>query len=71
MFSSEFTVTRIEFEESIKHILDCLEKVDTFLSKPQVSDIEVDNLVLAGGSSRLPWYQNMLEKNFKSSLNVT
>jgi len=66
MFSSEFTVTRVEFEESIKHILACLEKeVDIFLAKPQVSDIEIENLVLAGGSSRLPWYQNMLEKKFK------
>ena len=66
LFSSEFTVTRIEFEESIKHILACLEnEVDIFLAKPQVNDIEVENLVLAGGSSRLPWYQNMLEKKFK------
>ena len=66
MFSSEFKVTRIEFEEAIKDILITLEKeVDYFLDKSQINDIELDHLVLAGGSSRLRWYQLMLERKFK------
>ena len=38
--------------------------MDIFLAKPQVNDIEVENLVLAGGSSGY-MVQNMLEKKFK------
>lgn len=60
-----FTLTRAKFEELCKDsFLKCLNSVERVLRDANKSKSEVDELVLVGGSTRIPFVQTMLSKYF-------
>ena len=63
IFEHVFKITREEYEEAIKPLLLRIEDlVKKFLDEKKVSSKKIDQLVLAGGSSRIPAYRSLLKK---------
>lgn len=62
----EMVLTREEFEFNVKEIIDSTEDiVNEALEDANITDNEIDTVLLVGGSSRIPYVRNMLEKRFK------
>ncbi|OED37085.1 hypothetical protein AB833_24925 [Chromatiales bacterium (ex Bugula neritina AB1)] len=60
------TVSRSEFETMIKPLIDqTLENVDAALRDAQLSLDKIDDLVLVGGSTRIPLVEQRLTEEFK------
>ncbi|KAK9448549.1 heat shock protein 70 family, partial [Limtongia smithiae] len=56
-------VTRAEFEEAIADVLPRLHQpIETALSKAKLDILEVSSVILMGGSTRVPIFQNVLVK---------
>jgi len=59
------TLTRAKFEELNKELFDkCLKPVEQALKDADISKGEVEEIVLVGGSTRIPYVQTMLSKFF-------
>ncbi len=59
----EMVLTREEFEFNVKEIIDSTEDiVNEALEDANITDNEIDTVLLVGGSSRIPYVRNMLEK---------
>lgn len=67
--SLEMVLTREEFESNVKDIIDSTENiVNEALEDADVTDEGIDIVLLVGGSSRIPYVRNMLEKRFKGKI---
>ncbi|MGG5460275.1 Hsp70 family protein [Clostridium sp. B9] len=65
----EMVLTREEFESNVKEIIDSTEDiVNEALEDAKILDDEIDVVLLVGGSSRIPYVRNMLEKRFKGKI---
>ncbi|EGT3617477.1 molecular chaperone DnaK [Clostridium perfringens] len=65
----EMVLTREEFESNVKEIIDSTEDiVNEALEDAKIVDDEIDIVLLVGGSSRIPYVRNMLEKRFKGKI---
>lgn len=65
----EMVLTREEFENNVKEIIDSTEDiVNEALEDANITDSEIDIVLLVGGSSRIPYVRNMLEKRFKGKI---
>lgn len=65
----EMVLTRDEFEENVKDIIESTELiVNEALEDAKLIDDEIDIVLLVGGSSRIPYVRNMLEKRFKGKI---
>ncbi len=65
----EMVLTRDEFEENVKDIIESTELiVNEALEDANLIDDEIDIVLLVGGSSRIPYVRNMLEKRFKGKI---
>lgn len=65
----EMVLTREEFENNVKEIIDSTEDiVNEALEDANITDAEIDIVLLVGGSSRIPYVRNMLEKRFKGKI---
>lgn len=65
----EMVLTREEFENNVKEIIDSTEDiVNEALEDAKIVDDEIDIVLLVGGSSRIPYVRNMLEKRFKGKI---
>lgn len=65
----EMVLTREEFENNVKDIIDSTEDiVNEALEDANITDSEIDIVLLVGGSSRIPYVRNMLEKRFKGKI---
>lgn len=62
-FSS--TITRARFEQLNMDLFEkCIEHVDTCLAKAKIDRSAVDDVVIVGGSSRIPKLQQLLQDFF-------
>jgi len=60
------TITRAKFEElNMDLFTNCLEPVDKVLKDAKVKKEQVDDIVLVGGSTRIPKIQSLLQEFFK------
>jgi len=60
------TITRAKFEElNMDLFTNCLEPVDKVLKDAKVKKEQVDDIVLVGGSTRIPKIQSLLQDFFK------
>ncbi|XP_057436264.1 heat shock cognate 70 kDa protein-like [Lotus japonicus] len=60
------SITRARFEElNIDMFRECIETVDKCLNDAKMDQSSVDDVVLVGGSSRIPKVQELLEEFFK------
>jgi len=58
-------VTRAKFEQLCEHLFKkCLAPVEQVIRDAKVSKTEIDNIVLVGGSSRIPRVQQLLREYF-------
>lgn len=65
----EMVLTREEFENNVKEIIDSTENiVNEALEDANITDSEIDIVLLVGGSSRILYVRNMLEKRFKGKI---
>lgn len=65
----EMVLTREEFENNVKDIIDSTEDiVNEALEDANITDSEIDIVLLVGGSSRIPYVRNMLEKRFRGKI---
>lgn len=65
----DITITRAKFEEICTNIfMSCLGPVEKCLADAKVAKPEVDDIVLVGGSSRIPRVQKLLEDFFNKKL---
>lgn len=59
------TITRARFEELAKPIFNrCLKPLDQVLSDAKLSKKDIDEVVMIGGSSRIPYIQDAVSKYF-------
>ena len=59
------TITRAKFEQLIESIIDrTIEKSKSALKKSKLKSTDIDEILLVGGSSRIPLVQDKLEKLF-------
>ena len=59
------TITRIEFEEKCKDLFEkCFESIKQAMEEAGLSKNEIDDIVLVGGSSRIPKIQEMIKQFF-------
>merc|ERR1712038_1104834 len=59
------TITRARFEDLCLHYFrQCMEPVTTALSDAKMSKSDIDDVVLVGGSTRIPKVQKLLENFF-------
>jgi heat shock 70kDa protein 1/2/6/8 len=59
------TLSRAKFESLANHVLSkCMKPVDTVLKDAKVSKDNVDEIVLVGGTTRVPKIQNMISQYF-------
>ena len=64
--SLKFTLTRAKLEDLCKDEFEkCLKFVCNVLNDADIDKSEVDDIVLVGGSTRIPYINNMLKKFFK------
>ena len=64
----EITFTREEFEELCKPYFNkCLVTVDNALKLAKLKENDINEVVLIGGSTRIPYIRNMLKNKFKNS----
>ena len=64
------TVTRREFEDLCKDYFNkCIKIVERALNDSKLSKNEIDEIILTGGSSRIPIIQEMLKNYFGKELN--
>lgn len=64
-----YTITRSEFNNLIKPLVDrTMNLLDKTLRESNLRNIQIDNLVLSGGSSRIPLIKNTLNKRFGFTL---
>ena len=62
------TFTRKKFEEICKNLIDrCLEVVDNALEIAKLKENDINEVVLIGGSTRIPYVRDMLRNKFKNS----
>ena len=64
-FDFNLSITRARFENLCSDLFkDCLRTVDKVLSDSQLSKSQIDDIVLVGGSTRIPKIQEMLISHF-------
>ena len=62
------TFTRKKFEEVCKYLFDkCLEIIDNALELAKLKENDINEVVLIGGSTRIPYVREMLKNKFKNS----
>ena len=61
----QLAITRAKFEELVDHLVDrCRTPVEQALKDAKLSPSEIDEIVLVGGSTRVPKVQEMVKKIF-------
>ena len=61
----EYTLTREEFDEISQGLINkCIPVIDDALNGAKMTHADIDEIVLVGGSSRIPAVQEMLKKKF-------
>ena len=61
----EITITRAEFEEICKHLFEkCIPIIDEALINAELKKENINEIVLVGGSSRIPKIQEIIKKYF-------
>lgn len=64
-YDLELTISRAKFEDLCKKEMEkCLDKVTSVLDDGNLDKSEIDDIVLVGGSTRIPYVQEMLQKYF-------
>ena len=64
----EITFRKDEFEKLCKPLFDkCLKTIDNALKLAKLKENDINYIVLIGGSTRIPYIRNMLEKKFRKS----
>ncbi|AYV80807.1 MAG: heat shock 70 kDa protein [Harvfovirus sp.] len=64
-FDLNIPVTRAKFEELVREeFIECLKPLDQALNDAKISKSDIDEVVLVGGSTRIPKLQQSLEKYF-------
>ena len=64
----KMTFTRKKFEEVCKHLFErCLAIVDNALELAGLKEKDINEVVLIGGSTRIPYVREMLKRKFRSS----
>jgi L1 cell adhesion molecule like protein len=62
----EITFTKKQFEENCKPLFDkCLKTVDNALRLAKLNENNINDVVLIGGSTRIPYIKNMIQNKFK------
>lgn len=68
----EFSITRDEFESMISPLIeDTLGKCDQLLKESNVKKSDISRIVMAGGSSRIPYVQARLEAYFNRPVSIS
>ena len=71
IFSHELNISRNEFEKEIEvHLTKIKDLVKKFLNDEKITNKKINKLVLAGGSSRIPSYRNLLKEITKIEPNI-
>ncbi len=61
----QMTITRSKFEELVDHLIDrCRKPVEQALKDAKMSPRDIDEIVLVGGSTRIPKVQELVRKIF-------
>ena len=64
----EITFRKDEFEKLCKPLFDkCLKTIDNALKLAKLKENDINFIVMIGGSTRIPYIRNMLEKKFRKS----
>ncbi len=64
----EITFRKDEFEKLCKPLFDkCLKTIDNALKLAKLKENDINFIVMIGGSTRIPYIRNMLEKKFRNS----
>ncbi len=62
----QFTITRSKFEELVDHLIDrCRKPIERAMSDAKLSPNDIDEVVLVGGSTRVPKVQQLVKEVFK------
>jgi L1 cell adhesion molecule like protein len=62
----EITFTKKQFEDDCKSLFDkCLKTVDNALRLANLKEKDINDVVLIGGSTRIPYIKNMIQNKFK------
>jgi L1 cell adhesion molecule like protein len=63
------TISRAVFEElNIDLFRSCLEPVERVLSDAKISKSQIDDVILVGGSTRIPKIQELLQEYFNGKV---
>lgn len=63
--SLQYTITRAQFEDATRNLtLKTISKVREVLKDAKLSSNEIDQILLVGGSTRMPMVSEMIEKEF-------
>ncbi|AKP76062.1 Hsp70 family protein [Priestia aryabhattai] len=66
--SIEYEITRSEFERIIKKLATLtLEQVDKALKDAQLNTSDIDEVLLVGGSTRIPFIEELVQKKFNKT----
>ncbi|AYV84865.1 MAG: putative heat shock 70 kDa protein [Hyperionvirus sp.] len=64
-FDLNIPITRAKFEELVREeFVECMKPLDQALTDSKIAKSDIDEVVLVGGSTRIPKIQQMLEKYF-------
>ena len=70
-FAPSIKISRLEFERASKYLMDKIDKkIRNFLSIDKVKNRQINNVVLVGGSSRLPKFKTIVEKLTKLTIST-
>lgn len=66
--SIDYEITRAQFEKLIKEMAEStLKEVDKALNDAKLSEADIQEVLLVGGSTRIPLIQELVEKKFKKA----
>ena len=69
--SPQINISKKEFESHSKDLIERLEnKIKYFLNLPKVKNEKYDDVVLVGGSSRIPLFQKIVKKLTRANLSI-
>ena len=70
--SLDTKISRAKFEDITKHLLDrCIIPVENALKDAKLTINEINEIILVGGSTRMPAVQNMIKNTFKKTPNLS
>ncbi len=68
----EKTLSRVKFESLSEKLLDkCRKPIEDVMKEAKLDYNKIDQVLMVGGSSRMPMFQNLVKKITQKSLNMT